>query len=92
MSDIILKGAAARNGGKIIAAGETATPDVASTFAWVLPLFGDADISEHEGSGITDIPDTLTLSQDVDYPFMFSSVTLDAGSTGSLFCAEAPTR
>lgn len=84
--------AVAENAGKIIAAGETATPDTGATFGWVMPLFGDADISAHAGSGIDSIPATMTLSQDVDYPFRFSSVTLDAGSAGSLFCAHAPAR
>lgn len=92
MSDVTLRGAAAANRGIVAAPGATVTaPDgVAGGFAWVMPLFGDADISAHDGSEITNLPATFTLSQDVDYPFHFTTVTVSGASVGSLFCAFQP--
>lgn len=89
MSDYILKGAAGAAGAVVAAAGETKTPTASGNFAFVMPLGGDVTLNGHAG-GPTGLSSSAVLSQDVSYPFKFSSVTIDGASAGSLVCFEQP--
>lgn len=80
----ILASAAGLAHSEVISGGDTATAAANKNIAFVMPLFGDATVS-----AITNGPSGLTapfvLSQDVAYPILCKSITLDAGSTGKLF-------
>lgn len=89
MSDPILAAAAGHNGGQYIAPGGTGTPDRQTHFAFVQAMNGDVLLSAHDGTDISNLPSALTLKEGVAYAFRFTSVTVDAGSTGGLVCFEA---
>ena len=73
---------------EVITAGNTATAGSGRTIAFIQPLFGDATLSALT-DGPSGFPTDAVLSQDVPYAVHCSSVTLDAGSTGSLFVIYA---
>jgi hypothetical protein len=76
------------SGSQYCAPSETVTPNNTTKFAYVVAIGGDTDVSAHTGANCENLPATFTIPEGVDFPILFSSISVDAASTGGLIAVE----